>query len=333
MCQSKSDGGIRCESHVKKAIAEHQIAYSNLVQQECAAKGITIDPAYLHLTSEEEDNVRSQFSADSTVQKARSESQKATQKVARLKGTLSEALASGDVNRIATVIRQNNPEMQAIIDDNDARRLKLAADLSNATNDEEKDKIIANDKNESALLNKRKEKLNYVSKKEAVDANNIYLRTRDSSRALNPVECLQKANRDALDIRDKAIATKARVREQLHETALANKVVNDPGFQQVASSPDFRNSPEFHKWEAKEDELMESYRMTSGYQNQVAAKISSYKQAGMDTTEMEAAYKALTVRKAKFVFRNIAQAHGASSTEAKAALEACDEAKQKEHVF
>jgi hypothetical protein len=333
MCQSKSNGGMRCESHAKKAIAEHQIAYSNMVQQECADKGIKINPASLELTADEISQVKSQLHTDASIQKTRADAQKATQKLKKLKDSLTEALSSGDVNRLAMLVRQNDPEQQSIIDDNEARRLKFADEMANAANETQKDEIIANNKTAYDLLNRRKEKLNFLSKKEAVNSSNIYRATRNNQRALTSLVCVQKADKDALEAREAGSAKIERVRGQMMETAITNKLINDPGFQEVASSETFRSSEAFQKWDAKENELMESYRMTSGYQNQVAAKISAYKKAGMDTTEMESAYKALTVRKAKSSYQNIAEAHGVASPEAKKAREAYDEAKRKEHSF
>lgn len=333
MCQSKSEGGARCESHAKKAISDHQIAYSNLVQQECVANGIMIDPAYYQLTDKEHEIIGSQFSVDPTVKKARDEASKAKRNLERLKGTLTEALGSGDVNRLATLIRQQDPEFKAINDDNEARRIKFAEETKSATSNSAIELAIARNKVDIGLLNDRKAALNASSKKQAIGATNIYSQTGNPQRAINFLSCLQKTNAETIAVRDKSIATTVSVRKRMEESAIASKVMNDPGFQEAASSPAFRNTPVFEKWEAKDKELTEAYRMTSGYQNQVAAKISSYKKAGMDTSEMEAAYKDLTIRKAKFTYQNIAEAQGTSSPQAQAARKAYDDAKQKEHSF
>lgn len=333
MCQSKSEGGARCESHAKKAVAEHQTAYSNLVQQECMANGIIIDPAYYELNDKEHDIISSQFNADPAVKKARDEISKSKQNMNKLQGTLKEALGSGDVNRLATLIRQNNPEFKAINDDNEARRTTFNTNMAKATTEAAKDEFVLQNRIDTDLLNKRKEKLNFTSKKAAIGATNIYRSTGDSQRAILSLECLQEANRESHVLRDKLITTTVSVRKRMEENAIANKVRNDLGFQDAESSPAFRNSPVFQKWEAKEKELTENYRMTSGYQNQVAAKISEYKKAGMDTTEMEAAYKDLTVRKAKSEYKNIAEFHGTNSPQAKAAIENYNEVKQKEFSF
>lgn len=333
MCQSKSDGGIRCESHVKKAIAEHQIAYSNMVQQECADKGISIDPASLALTLDETSVIRTQVNTDPSVQKAREEALKATLQLNKMQHQLTEALASNDVNRFATLIRQNDPEFKAINDDNEARRLKYADDIAKAKTEQEKNEAEATNKNTTAQLNARKAKLNGVSKQQALDAYKIYRVTGNSNRSLSAVKCLQDANKNAIATKDASLSKVMRSRAQMEQLAIAKKLVNDPGYRKAESSPAFRNSPDFHKWNDKERELNESYRMTAAYQNQVAAKISSYKEAGMDTAEMETAYKALTVRKAKFIYQNIAEAHGMTSPEARAAREAYDAAKEKEPAF
>lgn len=333
MCQSKSEGGIRCESHAKRAINDHQIAYSKLVQQECAAKGITIDPACYELTPEETARVDSRHRDEPAVKKAYGDASEATRKRNRLRMSLRDALASGDINRYATLIRENNPELQAITDDNTARRTKLAETMARITDEKEKEEAIEKDKQEYALLNKRKAKLNFVSKKEAMDTWEDYRRTGDSERIVHNLTCMKQVTKDIEEIRTKSDATIRRERERQRELTISSKVYNDPGFQKVAASTEFRTSPEFQKWDAKESELMESYRMTSGYQNQVAAKISDYKKAGMDTTEMEAAYKDLTVRRAKFAFDNIAAVHGTSSPEAKSAASAYVAARQKIHVF
>jgi hypothetical protein len=333
MCQSKSDGGIRCESHVKKALAEHQISYYSMVQQECADKGISIAPASLELTPDETSVIKTQVNTDPSVQKARDEAQRASQQLNKMQHMLTDALASGDMNRFATVIRQNNPEFKAINDDNETRRLKFIEDTAKARNENEREEAETSNKITSAELNARKVKLNGISKQQAIDAFKIYRSTGNSARALSSLKCLQDANKNAIATKDASLSKVMRVRTQMEKLAIAKKLINDPGYQEAESSPAFRNSPDFHKWDAKEKELHESYRMTSAYQNQVAAKISSYKTAGMNTTEMETAYKAQTVRKAKFIYQNIAEAHGASSPEARAAWEAYGAAKQKEHVF
>lgn len=333
MCQSKSDGGIRCESHVKKALSDHRIEYSEMVQKECADKGIAIAPTSLELTFDEASAIRTQVNTDSYVQKARAEAQNATNHVNKMRHTLNAALVSHDVNRLATLIRESNPEFKAINADNEARRIKLSEALARARTEEEKETAQAVSKHETALLNARKLKLNGFSKQQAVNAHKLYRVTGSSVKALETLKCLQDATRNAMTTRDSSQATIVRVRERMNKLAIAHKLVNDPGYQQAESSAEFRSSPEFLKWNDKERELHESYRMTAAYQNQVAAKITHYKTAGMDTSEMEKAYKALTIRKARFVYQNVVEAHGALSKEAATARTTYAESKQKEHVF
>lgn len=333
MCQKKADGGSRCETFAKKDIADHQIVFSGIVQKECEARGLKIDPASLELTREENAIGDSQMRADPKVQKARAEVTKANQNLTKLKGTLTEALGSGDLNRFATLIRQNDPELQAITDDNEARKTKFAEAMAKAQTEGAKNKAMADNAAEIALLNDRKVKLNELSKKEAVGATNLYRRTGNSSNAVNTLTCLQKANEDTLAVQDRAASKIRTIRKQQDKTALAEKLRKDPAVKYVEASESFRNSPTFQKWEAKDKSLKENYRMTSGYQNNLSAKIAADKKAGKDTTGMEAAYKALTMQKAKFEYKNIAEFHGPSSPQAQAAIANFNEVKQKEHSF
>ena len=334
MCQSKAKGGFRCATHAKDAIVDHKNKYSQMVQQECIANGITINPECFELTPKEKPFVTSQIFLDPSVQKMRKEIVEANRKVRVLQGTLADALAVRDINKLAIIIREHNPELKAIIDDNEARKRRFHGYMANSNLDaEEIAKAIANNKHQLALLNKRKEKLNFLSKKEAVESFNIYKQSGDVSSALASVTCLDQTKKDALAVQDKAAAISQRARTRLTETIITNKLINDPGFKAAESSDAFRNSAKFHAWETKEKELAESYRMTPGYHKKVVAQIADYKKLGMDTTEMETAYRALSVRKAQFDYRNVAAAYGAFSPEAKVAKEAYGDAKQKEHSF
>lgn len=333
MCQSKSEGGIRCESHIQKSMTDHQIAFSNLVQQECMANGVLIDPAYFELSPDDHSHVNSQLGTNTTAKKARLDAITAKNNLNVLRGTLIDALTSGDTRIFASLIRENDPELQAIDVDNAARKRKLAEDMARITDEKEKDEAIANNKNVIASLKDRKAKLNALSKKRATEATNIYIATGDATRAVSYLACMQQANKDTRDIRDKALATIKRERKRLEEITIAYKVRNDPGFRDAMSSPSFVTSPVYQNWEAKNKELWTSLSMTPGYQNDLKVKISSYKKAGINTAEMEAAHKELTIRKAKLAYDNIAEFHGTSSTEAKAAASAYHAATQKVHVY
>lgn len=333
MCQSKSEGGMRCESHIRKAMASHQISFSNLVQQECMANGVIIDPELYTLDSEDRAHVDSQIRTDPAAKKAYGDVSEATRKRNKLRGTLRDALASGDVNRFATIIRDANPELKAISDDNEARKQKYAEAVANSKDENEQNELIASNREEMRKLNQRKERLNSLCKKEAMDAFNDYRRTSDSERIVHTLPCMKQVTKEIADIREKSDATISRVRKHNEELAIAYKVRRDPGYQEAMSSPSFINSPAYQKWEAKNRELGTSLTMTPGYQNDLATKISSYKKAGIDTADMEKRHKAYTVNKAKTAYNNIAEFHGASSPEAKAARTAYDEATQKVHVF
>ena len=333
MCQSKSEGGARCEAFAKKAMNDHQIIYSNLVQQECVANGIMIDPACYELTSEEDARVSLQVRADPTVQKAHAEARKAAENLRKVHGMLTDALGSGDINRFATLIRQHDPELKSINDDAEARRITFNTNMAKAPTEKAKDELILKNRMDIALLNDRKVKLNAFSKQQAIDSFSIYRGTNNSKKALLSLVCLQKTNAETIAAQDRATSKISGVHNQMDKVALMNKVKCDPGFQEAESLPAFRNSPVFQKWDAKNKELVNNYRMTSGYQNNLAAKISADKQAGEDTTGMEKAYKALTVQKAKSEYENIVEFHGESSAQAAAALGNFNDAKQKEHSF
>lgn len=334
MCQSKGEGGIRCEGHAKKAINDHQLQFSKVVQQECLALGVMIDPECYSLTPDETARVESRVNAEPAVKKAHGDASEATRKRNRMRGPLKEALESGDVNRFATLIREKNPELQAIEDDNVARRRKFAEDTANAADEDEREEVIANNSKELNLLNRRKEKLNFVSKKEAMQAMDDYRKTGDYERIVHTLSCMKQVTKDIGEIRAKSDATIRDERARQRELAIAAKISNDSGFRDIETSTAFRNSEWYQKWDTKNKELQENYKMTSGYQNEVKAQISAHKAAGVvDTTEMEAAYKDLTVRKAKLAYKNIVQFHGTSSPEAKNAASAYVAAKQKVHIF
>jgi hypothetical protein len=333
MCQSKSEGGARCESHAKKAINDHQLTLNKMVQQECLSLGVMIDPECYALTSEENARVESRVNAEPAVKKAHGDASEATRKRNRMRGTLKEALASGDINRFATLIRQNNPELQAINDDSETRKNKFNANMAKAATESEKDELILQNRVDVALLNKRKEKLNFVSKKEAVAAMEDYRRTGDHERIVHTLTCMKEVTKEIADIRAKSDETIRNERARQKELAIAAKIGNDPSFRDIETSTAFRNTEWYQKWDTKNKELQENYKMTSGYQNEVKAQISAHKAAGGDITEMAAAYKDLTVRKARLAYKNIAQFHGTSSPEANDAASAYHTATQKIHVF
>lgn len=334
MCQSKAKGGFRCATHVKDAIADHKNKYSQIVQQECIASGITINPECFELTPKEKMFVTSQVFLDPSAQIMRKEIAEANHQVRVLQATFTDALAVRDINKLAVIIRAHNPELKAIADDDAARKRRYEESITNTNLDEgEIEKVLAYNENQRDLLNKRKAKLNFLSRKEALESLDVFSQSCDVSKALALVTCVNQAQKDALAVQDKAAALSQRARTRLTETIITNKLINDPGFKAAESSDAFRNSAKFHEWEKKEKELAESYRMTPGYQKKVVAKIADYKKLGMDTTEMETAYRALTVRKAQFAYRNVAAAYGTFSPEAKVAKEAYYEAKQKEISF
>jgi hypothetical protein len=333
MCQSKSEGGIRCEAHAKKAINDHQLKFSQVVQQECLAQGIMIDASCYALTPEETTRVESRVNAEPAVKKAYGDVSEATRKRNRMRGTHKEALESGDVNRLAKLLIKNNPESQGILDANEARKRKFAEDTAKATNQKERDKAVAWNATESALIANRIKTINAWTTREATEAIDDYRKTGDYERIVHGMSSMKQVAKDIGEIRAKSDVTIRSERERQREATIEYKISNDPGFKDVATSTAFRNSEWYQKWDTKNKALEESYKMTSGYQNEVAAQISAHKKAGVDTTEMEAAHKDLTVRRAKFVYQNITEAHGTSSPEAKTAREAYDEAKQKEHVF
>ena len=333
MCQSKSEGGARCESHAKRAINDHQLTFNKMVQQECLSLGVMIDPECYALTPEETTRVESRLNAEPAVKKAYGEASEATRERKRMRSDLKDALEAGEVNKFARLLRQNNPELQAINDDSDTRKNKFNANMAKAPTEAAKDELVLQNRVDIALLNKRKEKLNFVSKKEATDAIEDYRKTGDYERIVSGLSPMKQAAKDIEEIRAKSDATIGGERARQRELAIAYKISNDPGFRDIETSPAFRNTEWYQKWDTKDKALQESYKMTSGYQNEVAAKISAHKKAGVDTTEMETAYKDLTVRKAKFAFKNIAQFHGTSSPEAKVAASAYHAATQKVHIF
>lgn len=334
MCQSKAKGGFRCATHVEEAIADHKNKYSKMVQQEAATNGIIINPQCFELTPAEKNLVTSQIFLDPSVQKMRKEIVEANHQVRVLQASLSDALAVRNVNKLALVIREHNPELQSIKNDNEARKRRFNEYIANPNlNEDELEHALEQNKNQLALLNKRKEKLNYLSKAEAIEVFKVYKESADASKALASVTCLNKVRNDVLAIQEKAAATSQRVRTRLTDRIVAEKLVTDPGFKAAESSDTFRNSTKFQEWEAKEKELAESYRMTAGYHKKVLAKITSYKKLGIDTAEMELAYKALHIRKAKFTYKSITEAYGVLSPEAQVAKEAYEQAKQKEHSF
>ena len=333
MCHSKSEGGARCESHAKVAIADHKIAYSELVQQECMANGIMIDPTYYKLTPEDEERVSKQLTSDPAVHKATSASRKTTEQLKQLHSSLTEALGSGDIDKFTALIRNSDPELQALVENNDARKTKFAARMAAATDENAKTKAIENNKMDVAILKARKARFLAASEQQALESFATYRNTGSSKRAIVPLPCLQEVNRENIDTKETARAKIVAARTRLEKIALAERMQNDPGFQDAESSPAFRNSPAFQKWDEKNKMLQESYRLTSGYQKKLAASISTHKANGIDTAKAETAYKALTVQKAKFEYNNIAEFHGASSPQAAAALEHFNETKQKEHSF
>lgn len=334
MCQSKAKGGFRCATHVQDAIADHKNKYSRMVQQECTANGIIINPQCFELTPAEKNLVTSQIFLDPSVQKMRKEIVEANHQVRVLQASLSDALAVRNVNKLALIIREHNPELQAIKYDNEARKRRFNEYIANPNlNEDELEKALKQNKNQLALLNKRKEKLNLLSKTEAVASFETYKESGDITKALASVSCLNTARSNVTTLQDKAVATSQRVRTRLTDRIVAEKLVTDPGFKAAESSDAFRNSAKFKEWEAREKELAESYRMTAGYHKKVLAKISSYKKLGMDTTEMELAYKALHIRKAKFTYKSITEAYGVLSPEARVAKEAYEQAQQKELSF
>lgn len=333
MCQSKSEGGARCESHAKKAINDHQLTLNKMVQQECLSLGVMIDPECYALTPEETTRMESRVNAEPAVKKAHGDASEATRKRNRMRGTLKEALESGDINRFATLIRQNNPELQAINDDSDTRKNKFNANMAKATTEAAKDELVLQNRVDIALLNKRKEKLNFVSKKEAMDSLNDHRKTGDSERIVHTLTCMKEVTKEIADIRAKSDETIRNERARQKELAIAHKISNEPNFRDIETSPAFRNTEWYQKWDTKNKELQENYKMTSGYQNEVAAQISAHKKAGGDITEMAAAYKDLTVRKARLAYKNIAQFHGTSSPQANDAATAYHTATQKIHVF
>lgn len=343
MCQSKAMGGLRCDTHAKDAVADSEIKYSKLVQKECLDKGITVAPASLVLTPDEEAIVKKKVRHHPTVLKANIERQRANWDMKTLQQSYADAIMAGDEAELYKSIARNDPALKELMDENAVNKEMFEAtmhystlgDNPNRPDRKERDaRIIANRKQAIVLMKERRTQILASCQQRAAEAVTAYYNDPSELESLvNAQAGVKAAKKKCDDAMGKLETAEKRASERAEGTVIANKLKKDPGFKAAESSADFRSSGKFKEWDTKNTDVQTQYKMTSGFQNKVAAKISSDKQAGLDTTKLEAGYKSLVVNKAKFAFRNIAQALGITSPEAKAAKAKIDSSREKVYTF
>lgn len=333
MCQSKSAGGARCDTHAKDAIADHQIKYGKLVQQECSDKGIAIDPACFVVTPDEERRIHSKVVLDPAVRTATIEYHRADWNASKLTNDLKNAIEAGDKKQLIALMRPYDTNLRAVYNDSQINKREFAEDMAAAENDQERAAAIAYNNNEIKKLKERKKDLDISLAFAADDALKAYNLRGNASGVADSMSAVRYAHMESKAAQNKLEDAEKKVRERVEKTVSLNKLKKDPGFKAAESSETFRSSEEFARWNSKSKELAQSYKTTSHYLKKAAAKISEDKKAGIDTTKAEATYKELNIIKAKFAHANIIEAHGSFSNEAGAAKRAVAEAREKEYTF
>lgn len=323
MCQSKEQGGLRCPSHAKTALSNHQGEYVKLVLKEAEAQGSPIDSGAYALSTAEMKKVQHEVSKDPEVKQAedrvlaiRSERE---ERIREIEG----AILAYQPDRLKIFLVHYDPARVTLQAEEKARRDSISTRLAKSKSLEETRSILAGHKasieayeadKELLIEDSRKLSRKLVSDNDENEGNAKYAPARAKAISRIP-HIVQLENKEKAAVED-ARKISEKLSKKLTTEKEHAKLRALPEFKEVEKSSHFFESDEFKKWNDKKKTLEIDYMMTNEYQNKLKGDIKWMEEHHVDSDDLRKKVGSLIVRRNHVAWSNISKSCGENSPKA-----------------
>lgn len=306
MCQSKEEGGIRCFSHAREALASNEDKYVEMVIAKSEeVNGTKLAPAETHFGGFEDGlKLNVMLGGDSSLQKLNTRREELADEIRASHRIVEESVKNNDMTSLVKMMKATDPELKSLRTQRSELLEKVKQDVANAKTNEEALALYAVEERESRKIIAEIKTRSHVIEEEATDIINlrnvlndepvfkhIRYRTPDGIRALR---------KEYLSVSDKAREETAKKTELYKKRIGGYNLKQTAEFKKVATSQELRKSSEYKSWREKNASVKADYAITSTMMSDLKVRITEEPEGSQSRAKLETQYATLLrVREAK----------------------------------